>query len=115
MRPKQWLYNYVMMLRYIINTQATVDHYLNNCVCDYHAGSDKQAGNHVFKVKEKWLDTSIDFTEGVYYQGDLELLFYSMHPLDLSRSSRLSLMSCYIETEGYYAKLKNVKQIEIDE
>ena len=35
--------------------------------------------------------------------------------LDLSRSSRFSIMSCYIETEGYYAKLGNVKQIEIDD
>ena len=45
---------------------------------DYHAGSDKHAAKYHFKVKDKWLDTSIDFTEGVYYQRDLDLLFYSM-------------------------------------
>ena len=90
-------------------TKANVDHNFNSCVCDYHAGK------YAVKVKDKWLDTSIDFTEGVYYQGDLDLLFYSMNRLDLSRSSRLSIISCYIETEGYYAKLGNVKQIEIEE
>ena len=96
-------------------TKANVDQNFNNCVYDYHAGSDKHAAKYHFKVKDKWLDTSIDFTEGVYYQGDLDLLFYSMNRLDLSRSSRYSIMSCYIETEGYYAKLKNVKQIEIED
>ena len=56
-------------------TKANVDHNFNNCVYDYHAGSDKHASEYAFKVKEKWLDTSIGFTEGVYYQGDLDLLF----------------------------------------
>ena len=81
-------------------------HEFNNCFYNHEKNK--------FKVKDKWLDTT-DFTKGVYYQGDLELCFYSMNRPDLSRSSRFSIMSCYIETEGYYAKLKNVKQIEIDD
>ena len=91
--------------------KANVDHNFNNCVYDYHAGSDKHASKYAFKVKEKWLDTSNDFIEGVYFQGDLDLLFYSMDRPDLSRNSGFCSR---IETEGYYAKLSNVKQVEIE-
>ena len=99
------------MLKYIISTKANVDHNFNNCAYDYHAGSDKHASKYHFKVKEKWLDTSIDFTEGAYYQGDLDLMFYSFDRPDLSRNDGFCSR---IETEGYYAKLVNVKQIEIE-
>jgi hypothetical protein len=64
-------------------TKANVDHNFNNCVYDYHEGSDKHAAKYHFKVKDKWLDTSIDFTEGVYYQGDLvRIIGYVRPPLE---------------------------------
>ena len=89
-------------------SKCNTNHEFSNCVYDVHDGKYK------FRVKEKWLDTT-DFIEGAYYQGDLDLMFYSMNRPDLSRDSRFRLIPSCIETEGYYAKLKNVKQIEIEE
>ena len=87
--------------------KANIDHDFNNCVYDCHDGK------YIFRVKEKWLETT-DFIEGAYHQGDLVMLFYSMDRPDLSRSSRFCLIPSRIETEGYYAKLTDVKQVEIE-
>ena len=69
-------------------------------------------GKYYFRVKEKWLNQS-EFKTDCYYQGDLELLFYSMD----RPSWRGNIMFGLIRNikEGYYAKLDNIKQIEIEE
>ena len=95
-------------------SKCNADHNFNNCVYDWNERSDKHASKYKFKVKDKWLETT-NFIDGVYYQGDLELCFYSFNRPDLSRDNRFRLIPCCIETEGYYAKLGNVKQIEIEE
>ena len=42
----------------------------------------------------------------------MELCFYSMNRPDLTTRSHIRLIADVIETEGYYAKLGNIKQIE---
>ena len=92
-------------------SKCNADHSFNNCVYDWNERSDKHGSKYKFKVKDKWLE-STNFIDGVYYQGELELCFYSFDRPDLSRNSGYCSR---IETEGYYAKLGNVKQIEIED
>ena len=69
--------------------------------------------HYYFKVKDKWL-TQSEFTKDVYYQGDLELNFYSMDRVDRYNTNIFRIMQVYHKKEGYYAKLTNVKQVEIE-
>ena len=71
-------------------------------------------GKYHFKVKDKWLAVS-EFSKDAYYQGDLELLFYSMDRPDLSKESRFRFIPLRHKREGYYAKLHNIKQIDIED
>ena len=65
----------------------------------------------VVRVKKKWLE-STDFVNKEYYQGDLELRFYSM---DCPRFDRWTLMNIINQKEGYYAKLSNIKHVDIED
>ena len=69
---------------------------------------------YYFKVKDKWLQ-QLEFVEGEFYQGNLELKFYSMDCPDLSRDNRFRLIPTRIIKEGYFVKLTNVKQVKIDD
>ena len=66
---------------------------------------------YFFSVKKKWLE-STDFINKEYYQGDLELRFYSM---DCPRFDRWTLMNIINQKEGYYAKLSNIKHVDIED
>ena len=79
----------------------------NNCLYSVDNGKYK------FRVKDKWLTTT-NFTNKLFYHGDLNMLFYSIDRPDFSRENRFSIISMRRETEGYYAKLNNVKQIDIE-
>ena len=68
--------------------------------------------HYSFKVKDKWL-AKTEFVKDVYYQGDLELNFYSMERV-CHKKRLFQLMPIYHKKEGYYAKLTNAKQVEIE-
>ena len=67
-----------------------------------------------FRVKSKWLEQT-DFVDGEFYQGDLELKFYSMNCPDLSRDNRFRLIPSYLLKEDYWAKLVNVKHVRLED
>ena len=59
-----------------------------------------------FRVKDKWLEHK-DFDEKQYYQGNLELNFYSMEKKDYF--SKGCVIAPKTTQEGYFAKLSNVQ------
>ena len=69
---------------------------------------------YFFRVKDKWLQQT-EFVEGEFYQGNLELKFYSMDCPNLSRDNRFRFIPVRLIKEGYFAKLTDVKQVKLED
>ena len=83
----------------------------SNSEYDFNMPITGDSKTYFFSVKKKWLE-STDFVNKEYYQGDLELRFYSM---DCPRFDRWTLMNIINQKEGYYAKLSNIKHVDIED
>ena len=102
----------------ITQLEATVDEYVktkqygdpthefNNC---FWRGRKEKVH---FRVKDKWLELK-DFEEGRYYQGNLELSFFSMErKLHFEKGC---VIAPVINQEGYFAKLSKIQPFQRDD